>query len=343
MSNMFGSEGEGSNNAYTASSSSVFDVSRLTWSSGIAWVSAILLILIGILVFIHYTLYPIFQFQPGGKGLIRVPGFKDNLTVWVPTSSPMAQLPDISDNSIFTNGQTLTSNWSFTLDLCILCPLAQLTPSQQNPRQIHVTPYRLLFNRGGTSPSTITGDTIRGVITGYNVAIALTPSTNDLIVSVLDSHQNPINIMIPNIPVQTPFRIGCVLMDNAFEVYLNGKLVQTSTVPKGMNGNKGFFQGPQRGSGTGSSANPTDIARVGNLNIWSRVALPAELRYAQPSLMPSVSTDSKCGLPGSGTQCPPLTGDYTSGEAVGADATNTTASLAAAIQEHTLTKSTLLT
>jgi hypothetical protein len=129
---MFGSEREyRSNNDYTASSSSVFDVGRLTWTSGVAWISAILLILIGILAFIHFTLYPIFQFQPGGKGILPIPGFKDNRTVWVPTSSPMAPLPDISDNAVFTNGETPSSNWSFTLDICIMCPLAQINQQQQ--------------------------------------------------------------------------------------------------------------------------------------------------------------------------------------------------------------------
>jgi len=154
-------------------------------------------------------------------------------------------------------------------------------------------------------------------------------------VSVLDTAANPVNIIIPNIPVQTPFRIGCVLMDTAFEVYLNGKLVQTSTIKKGINANKGLFQGPKQGSGSGS--NMTDIARVGNLNIWPRVALPSELRYAQPSLMPSIKSDATCLLQGGGTLCPPLKGDYSAGEAESAKATAAIAAqLANDLQEKAL-------
>jgi hypothetical protein len=304
---LFGSDNtRSSNNEYTASGS-VFDINRLTWKTGIAWLAAVLFILLGILLFVHFTLYPLFQFQPGGKGFLRIPGFKDNRTFWQPTNPLTNPLPDISDQQVFTNGDPMTSNWAFTLDICIICPLAQITGSDNKPA------YRVIFNRGGVFKNPVTSDSLRGVLDGHNVAIALAPATNDLIVSVLDIRGNSVEITLPNIIVNQPFRIGVCLMDTAFEVYLNGKLVQTSTIKKGINGNKGRFQGPQKGSS--STTDVTDIVRVGNLNVWSRLVSPAELRYAQPALMPALSDDAACTkLIGSGA-CPPLPeDDYSGGE-----------------------------
>jgi len=313
---MFGANSRRRSNDYTASSS-VFDTNSLTWKSGLAWSFAVFMILLGILLFIHYTLYPIFQFQPGGKGLVPIPGFKDNRTFWQPTSPPTNPLLDISDQQVFTNGDPMTSNWAFTLDICIVCPLIQITGNQNKPA------YRLIFSRGGSVPATITSDTIQGVLDGYNVAIALTPATNDLIVSVLDGNSNSVEITVPNIIVNQPFRIGVCLMDKAFEVYLNGKLVQTSTIKKGINLNKGLFHGPQRGSG--SAMDMTDIVRIGNLNVWSRLVSPAEIRYARPSLMSAIAGDAACSKIGGGAACPMPVEGFSSGEEIAAASTQSIA------------------
>ena len=322
---MFGANNSRRVNDYTASSS-VFDTNNLTWKSGIAWTFAILFVLLGILLFIHYTLYPIFQFQPGGKGLLPIPGFKDNRTFWQPTSPLTNPLPDISDQQVFTNGDPMTSNWAFTLDICIICPLKQVTGNKNKPA------YRLIFSRGGVTPASITSDTIQGVLNGYNVAIALAPATNDLIVSVLDGNSNSVEFTIPNSIVNQPFRIGVCLMDMAFEVYLNGKLVQTSTIKQSINSNKGLFHGPQKGSG--SATDVTDIVRVGNLNVWSRLASPSEIRYAQPSLMPALAADAACTLIGSGASCPSFVGDFSAGEEIAAPTTQSIAAQSAELSAN---------
>jgi hypothetical protein len=112
-------------------------------------------------------------------------------------------------------------------------------------------------------------------------------------------------------------------MDMAFEVYLNGKLVQTSTIKQSINSNKGLFHGPQKGSG--SATDVTDIVRVGNLNVWSRLASPSEIRYAQPSLMPALAADAACTLIGSGAACPTFVEDFTGGEEIAAPSTQSIA------------------
>jgi len=285
--------GNNRNNSSTASSSD-FDVHNMTWSSLIAWISAVGLILLGILAFVHFTLYPIFQFQPGGKGIIPVPGNKNYYTQWPPQTSATLATPQV-DLSGALLGMPQPSNWAFTLDISIMCPLNPITIRDSTPG------YRLLFTRGGVAPTTLTESTLDGIWSQYNVAVALLPTTNDLAISVLsDSGSNGETVILYNVPVQTPFRLGVIMLANAFEVYLNGKLIETKLLNGAVNKYDGKFMavGGQfsiAGNSTQSGTLMKQIARVGNLIVWPLVPTPSELRYATPTLMPALPEDSECG------------------------------------------------
>jgi hypothetical protein len=283
---MFGmSNPYSSTSGYTASNYNMFDTSAMGWSGIIGYTLAIILILVVILILVNYTIMPIFQFEPGGDGYIRIPYMNMSETYWPPDTSPYT-VPDISRCNVnisqTKNGNSMTSNWSMSLDICIMNPLITTTPG-----------FRLLFNRGGQAPSSGSDTSITSVITGYNLAMGLQPNTNDLIVSVMNEYNNPENIVISNVPTQTPFRIGVVVMDSAFEVYINGKLSKTRKMAGGI---KTFspttanpyqnFSGPQ-----GSQLN--SLARVGNLILWTTTVTPSVMKYATPTLMPLVpSMDS---------------------------------------------------
>jgi hypothetical protein len=152
-----------------------------------------------------------------------------------------------------------------------------------NPYTSNGNGFRVLFNRGGNiNAGPRANSAITGTILNYNLVIALAPNTSDLVVSMLNSAENPENVLIPNIPIQTPFRIGVVVFSQAFEVYLNGKLIKTRTFASGAAAtNTGAFQGPKLNN-----------ARVGNLILWKRAATAAEIRYATPSLMPPIDSDN---------------------------------------------------
>jgi hypothetical protein len=219
-------------------------------------------------MFINYTLYPIFQLNPGGPGLIPIPGFNESKVYWQPTAAltTFSDLPD-ADTIIATN----SFNYSLCIDIVVLNPYASATG------------YVVIFNRGGTiNKNPPANSAITGTIYGYNLAMALAPNTNDLVVSMMNSYNNPENVLIQNVPVQTPFRVGVVVFGNAFEVYLNGKLIKTRIFASGSVIHQGDFQGP-KGIST---------ARVGNLILWKHPVAASEIRYATPSLMPSISTDS---------------------------------------------------
>jgi len=291
---MFGQTPSSSSySGYTASAYDMFDTSTMGASGVIGYTVAILLIAIVLLLFVHYTIMPIFQLQPGGPGLIRIPFLKDNETFWI---------PDPKDNSVIdfsncaVNSAGLKSGWSMSLDICIMNPLIfNYVPANSTTKG-----FRLIFNRGGRSATNpATDGSIASVITGYNVAIGLLPDTNDLQVSVMNANGIPENLVIKNVPTQRPFRIGVVVMDNAFEVYMNGKLVKTRTVTAGLpTVAMPTFQGPQ-----GSSMN--QMARVGNLLLWAHEVIPSVMKYAEPPLMPFVpATDtlnSSAGMCGTGS------------------------------------------
>jgi len=118
----------------------------------------------------------------------------------------------------------------------------------------------------------------------------LLPDTTDLVVSILNSSMGMENVVIPNVPVQTPFRVGVILSDTAMEVYLNGLLQRTRTFESGTTplNATGMFYPPQ-----GMNA---EIAKVANLHLWNSVISPSQMRYATPGLM-TVSAKEKSDIP----------------------------------------------
>jgi len=284
--------------SYTASSYDMFDTSTMGWSGVIGFTVAILLIGIVLLLFINYTITPIFQLQPGGPGIVRLPFLKNNETFWEP-KNPLVTVEDFSYCKVNTAG--MSSGWSMSIDICITNPIITTTPG-----------FRLIFNRGGTRVTNGTDGSITSVITGYNIAIGLLKDTNDLLISVMNSNNIPENILITNVPTQQPFRIGVVIMDTAFEVYMNGKLRKTRTIAFGgvRTVSRPAFQGPQ-----GSSMQ--QMARVGNLLLWTEKVIPSVMRYAEPKLMPALPSDtltSTAGTCGSSSQTDTigsLVGDFT--------------------------------
>jgi hypothetical protein len=258
-------------------------------SSILIYVTTIAIILTVILFLIHYTLYPIFSLQPGDPGIITIPGFADNEVFWTPSSTTKT-FTDLSD--VATKIQTNTYNYSLSLDIAI-----------QNPYISQTNGYTVLFSRGGAiNPKPDANSSIKGTINNYNVAIALAPGNTDLIVSILNSDGNPDNVLIPNIPVKDPFRIGVVIMGTVFEVYLNGKLVRTKRYSSGAPGNyAGPFHPPD-----GSVARSV---RVGNLLLWNRIASSQNIRYARPVLMTGTEDDN-----GSSNSCSTFSGSLASFE-----------------------------
>ena len=252
-----------------------------SWTGILGYVIGVVVILVVILLIVNYTITPIFRLYPGGPGYIPIPGGDTSQVFWKQGSGKPAIFSPFFD--ISTNVVAIPSQWSFSLDIDIT-----------NPMHISQSP-RILFHRGpaidisGTPPEGNT-TTIKGLLGNYNVAFALLPDTTDLVVSVLNSSMGMENVIIPNVPVQTPFRVGVILSDTAMEVYLNGLLQRTRTFESGTTPLKatGMFYPPQ-----GINA---EIAKVANLHLWNSVISPSQMRYATPGLM-TVSAKEKSDIP----------------------------------------------
>ena len=227
-----------------------------------AYLFGIAIVLFIIMLFIHFFITPIFSTQPGAPGIITLPGLDKGVLFWNKSS------PEKILNSALPI-QNMVFGYSFIIDIFIV-----------NPHVHFSTHPRILFRRGGTLRATPTGDTLAGIIDNYNIVGALLPDTNDLLISVLNTSNNTENIIIPNIPVQEPFRLGVILMNQAMEVYINGHLMKTRafvTPPKDVKGD--FY--PLSGS-------ETTLAKLQNFKVWSSILSSPEIRYAKPD-MPTAS------------------------------------------------------
>lgn len=239
-----------------------------------AYLLAIGIIIIVILLFINYFITPIFRLKPGGPGIIPVPGFDDGTLFWKNTSPGQIQNKDLPIVSQF---------YGYTINLDIFV---------ENPLQFASAP-RILFSRGAVFKETPSGDTLLGSLDNYNLVAALLPDTNDLIVSVLNKDNNQENIIVPNVPVQEPFRLTMVVMQQALEVYINGRLIRTRKFLSDPKDVKGDIY-PTRGI-------EINAIKVHNLKIWPRILTSSEIRDATPKL--SSSKDFGAGVMPASTSC----------------------------------------
>jgi hypothetical protein len=240
----------------------------------LAYILAIGVVIMVILLFINYFITPIFRLQPGGPGIIPVPGFDDGKLFWSNTNPGQILNKDLP---------IVSQYYGYTINLDVFV---------ENPLQFAKTP-RIFFSRGAVRREKPTGDTILGALENYNLVAALLPDTNDLIVSVLNKDNNMENIIIPNVPVQEPFRLTMVVMQQALEVYINGRLIKT----------RKFLSEPRDTKGDIYPAAGIEInaIKVHNLKIWSRILSASEIRDATPKL--SSAKDFGAGPMPSSTSC----------------------------------------
>lgn len=237
--------------------------SPIHWPVYIGYFLAIVAVIIVILLTIHFLITPVFQFTPGGPGIIPVPGTNDGTVYW--SSFPM---DTIIQKTVLGS---ISSNWSMSTDIFIEEPF--IPPSRTGST-------RVIIERSS------------GLLGGsYNLRVALLPNTTDLRVSLLNSVNNEEFIDITNIPVQTPFRLGVVILDRVMEVYINGRLYKTLALMAPPKTEAGGFTGPQ--------GDMASMAKVKNLILWKRPITASEMRYAKPSIA-HISEFKPSGMKGAG-------------------------------------------
>lgn len=187
------------------------------------YVVAFIAFIVLALTIVHYTVYPIWRFSPTDKGVIGVPGFDSTFVRW----NKANQVATLNGQDVPIGSGCV--NWSGMLDIMIDEPTAI-----KNWNDTGLPIERVLFWRGQEIDprTTITQtSTLLTLIPSYNVCIYLDKLTNDMFFSVLCS-KSPTekvmeNVTIPNFPVRKSTRIGWMISEKFYEVYINGKLVQS--------------------------------------------------------------------------------------------------------------------
>lgn len=228
----------------------------------LAYIFSILIVIVVIILFIHFFITPIYNFLPISPGKL---GFDDGILFWNKTNPSLIPNKNLPISQIYFN-------YSLNLDMFI-----------QNQYQFSNYP-RILFSRGAEYRDKPTGNTISGVLSNYNLVIALKSDINDLIVSVLNKDNHMEHVIISNVPIQESFRIGIIVLELALEVYLNGRLVKTQTFSAPPKDVKGDIS-PAKGS-------ELNIAKLRNLKIWQRILTTSEIRYAKPGLSSAKQFDA---------------------------------------------------
>jgi len=241
----------------------------------LAFVLAIIIVMIILLLFVDKYITPIFRSQPGSPGIVTLPWTDTGVLFWKKNSDTIKNEVTPIRNKFF--------DYSFILDIFI-----------ENPIYFTNQP-RILVSRGGmpidgsTADTTVDRTTLLSVLQYYNFVVALLPDTTDMIVSVLNQNHIMENIIIPNITVQNTFRLGVVIMDKAFEVYIDGRLMKTRSYGAPLLDVRGDIV-----------AGSTNVAKLRTLKIWDRALIAPEIREAKPPLT-AASTFGADPIPGSST------------------------------------------
>lgn len=236
-----------------------------------------------VLLLVHYSVTPIFQFNPGDKGYIKLPGTGDDKVYWTNKSQPSSLTRDETvplDTDALVN-YPFDNNFTISVDLYI--QKLNNTPAEK----------RLIFYkakkgmRGDKLP--ISGTLIDSIKSIVSLAVYL-DSENNLVVNVFTNGTEKPSRPIQNIPLGVPFRLTVTVEPTVFTVYINGKQAHQRFVKEGIVNSSGTYGGITTEdsrevfhSMPDGFTNPR-MAYVQNLHVWPSVLSYSEIVAAQPAL-----------------------------------------------------------
>jgi len=244
--------------------------SRFTSTLGGIFFRAILIFIVVmiVLVFVHYTIRPVFKSGSGSgngndqPGFIPTPTLNQGDKVFWQTKRDVSQLP-VSQTPIGSSSSGTA--YSLTLDIQI-----------DDAHQYNNLP-RIIFYKGGSLnkviPKNSAAVTAASMVQDLSIVFALTRDTNDLQVAVVTTDNNLEGVLLYNVPLRKPFRVGVILSEKSLEVYTNGLLTRT----------KALTAPPKTVSGSFWPSSLSGI-QLRNLHIWPSVISPSEMRASLPAL-----------------------------------------------------------
>ena len=224
-----------------------------------------------VLVFIHFTVTPVFSLSPNQPGFISVPTVTDKQTAY--TTGPASS--DLSANVT----SMCTKNYTVGFDL-------YLTGDFNVSEGARVLLYKSTDEI--TTSAVVTPTPDPDVFSETDLVVWLDPVLNDLYVGTFTTRLVS-SAAVSNLPIRKPVRITVVFSDNFIEVYKNGTIEQTLPLPtssRELTGNPPLFP-PIKTVPAG--------ALLGNLAFWPRILSAREIRanglpVASPTFFNAVLT-----------------------------------------------------
>lgn len=271
---------------YLPSSQTLGSALSMAYSASIA-----IIIVFLILVFVNFTMFPVFSLSPDDNGIISVPLASDKQMAF--TQGPASS--DLSAN--FINIPACT--YSLSMDLYLSGDFQAMTIPRvllyRSTRLKGVSPPSDIVNwpsssgssgssGSGTRPSINIHHTLAATFPDSNLIVWLDPVKNDLFASVITSSDGSAansrvetTKPIENVPIRKVFRLTVVFTQQFVELYVNGTLEQSMALkhlPLSVAPTSHFFP-------IISTIGPN--TRVANLAFWPRTLSAREVRaYGQP-------------------------------------------------------------
>jgi hypothetical protein len=243
--------------------------------------SVTVLIIFLILVFVHFTVFPIFALTPNDPGIIVVSGASDRELSYKNGATPAVQRnKDIPRT-------TLPDICNYTIGFDVKLDRSTQTNSQSYPIVIlyrgstPVTSYASAKNTRLGEPTKLSE-----VYQNTNIIVWAEGDTKDIHVTLVTlTGEKSMNVVIR--PSSTDrsavwFRITIVVADSFAEVYMNAALKATINVPEGLKqiNDTDFFPPvvpPEVGGIT-----------IANMAMWPRLLTSKEIRLFEATPMSSV-------------------------------------------------------
>jgi hypothetical protein len=230
-----------------------------TFISYLFYLSAAAFFIFLLLIFVHFTITPIFSLSPYDKGIIGVSTKQDKELAWA------AAPPDSTMKTAIVNPKSCDYTISFDV----------FVPAAYQP----ITAPRVLIYRSDAEVimnASAKTENILSIFPTSNIMAYIDSSKNDLIIYAVTTmgasgvYTKEALPPITNIPQGIPFRLSITFMPNYLEVYVNGKLNAT-TILKGtpVSISSQFWPPPK------SVAN---AVQVGNFYYWPRALMASELQ-----------------------------------------------------------------
>jgi hypothetical protein len=255
--------------------------------------SILLLIIFLILIFVHFTITPIFALTANDPGILVVSGTGDREMAYT-TSDGNIPVPANPRNAKIEKSQLTSCNYTIGVDISV-------DSSKQTAYPIPIL-YRDSVNvTGGLGPplrgymaatantdltSTTTGN-LNTIYKNTNILLWAGGSNKDIQVTLIttDTNGNTVDISMkkPIVPsLNKWFRVTIVLADSFAEIYLNGSLV--STLNTGGNALKQIesndFYPPIVEADVGGIT-------IANMSMWPRILTSKEIRAYESAPMSS--------------------------------------------------------